>query len=110
MAITSARLMTEGWLTIFACLLIGAGAAADPIQSDRIQVVDGDTIHITGTTPDVRLVSFNAPETTRGTMPRRARARRNGRPSPSRDCSRRQSRFQLRRMFLPIWNGGHAFM
>jgi endonuclease YncB( thermonuclease family) len=69
MAITSARLMTEGWLTIFACLLIGAGAAADPIQSDRIQVVDGDTIHITGTTPDVRLVGFNAPETTRARCP-----------------------------------------
>jgi len=62
MAITSTRLMTKGWL-IFACLLIGARGVADPIHSDRIHVIDGDTIHVAGTTADVRLVGFNAPET-----------------------------------------------
>jgi endonuclease YncB( thermonuclease family) len=60
--------MTKGWL-IFACLLIGAGAAADPIDSVRIHVIDGDTVHVTGTAADVRLVGFNAPETTRARCP-----------------------------------------
>jgi hypothetical protein len=44
MAVTSTGLMTKGWPIIFACLLIGAGAVfhADPIDSDRIHVIDGD--------------------------------------------------------------------
>ena len=68
MAITSTRLMTKGWL-IFACLLIGARGVADPISPNRIHVIDGDTIHVAGTTTDVRLVGFNAPATTRARCP-----------------------------------------
>jgi endonuclease YncB( thermonuclease family) len=40
-------------------------ATADPIASPRVQVLDGDTIRVDGRRPDVRLVGFNAPETTR---------------------------------------------
>jgi endonuclease YncB( thermonuclease family) len=61
--------MTKGWLIIFASLLAGTTGRADPIDSDRIHVIDGDTIHVTGTAPDVRLVGFNAPETTRSRCP-----------------------------------------
>jgi endonuclease YncB( thermonuclease family) len=66
--------MARGWPTIvqfwtIACLLMGAAVRADPIDSDRIHVIDGDTIHVAGTTPDVRLVGFNAPETTRAQCP-----------------------------------------
>jgi endonuclease YncB( thermonuclease family) len=68
MAITSTRLTTKRWLIVFACLLIGV-ARADPIDSNRIHVIDGDTIHLGGTTADVRLVGFNAPETTRARCP-----------------------------------------
>ena len=68
--------MTKGWLIIFACLLIGAGAVlhADPIDSGRIHVIDGDTIHVACTTADVRLVGFNAPETTRARCPKSVRS------------------------------------
>jgi hypothetical protein len=34
MAITSTRLMTKGWLIIFACLLIGAGPVVHAILID----------------------------------------------------------------------------
>jgi endonuclease YncB( thermonuclease family) len=40
-------------------------AMAEPIASGRVHVLDGDTIRVDGRRPDVRLVGFNAPETTR---------------------------------------------
>lgn len=40
-------------------------ATAEPIASARVDVLDGDTIRVDGRQPDVRLVGFNAPETTR---------------------------------------------
>ena len=49
MAVTSTGLMTKGWLIIFACLLIGAGAV---LQRQTCE-----------------LVGFNAPETTRARCP-----------------------------------------
>jgi endonuclease YncB( thermonuclease family) len=36
---------------------------AEPIQGSRIRVIDGDTIRIDRSQPDIRLVGFNAPET-----------------------------------------------
>lgn len=42
-----------------------AAVRADPIDGGRIQVLDGDTIRLDGAKPDVRLVGFNAPGTTR---------------------------------------------
>lgn len=40
-------------------------AWAEPISSNRITVLDGDTIRIDHKKPDYRLVGFNAPETLR---------------------------------------------
>ena len=40
-------------------------ANAEPIEAERIHVLDGDTIRVDGLQPDVRLVGFNAPETIR---------------------------------------------
>jgi endonuclease YncB( thermonuclease family) len=68
--------MAKGWLIIFLCLLIGTAVRADPIDSDRIHVIDGDTIRVAGTTADVRLVGFNAPETTGHDAPKSARSAR----------------------------------
>jgi endonuclease YncB( thermonuclease family) len=45
--------------------LWGMVVRADPIEPDRINVLDGDTIRLAGIRQDVRLVGFNAPETTR---------------------------------------------
>lgn len=42
----------------------GIGHAA-PIEPSDIHVIDGDTIRVFGKKPDVRLVGFNAPETSR---------------------------------------------
>jgi micrococcal nuclease len=36
---------------------------AEPIAPERIHVLDGDTIRVDGSQPDIRLVGFNAPET-----------------------------------------------
>jgi endonuclease YncB( thermonuclease family) len=52
-------------LTFGTLFTFGTIADGDPIDPDRIQVIDGDTIRIDGTKPDVRLAGFNAPETTR---------------------------------------------
>jgi endonuclease YncB( thermonuclease family) len=51
----------------FLALALGCAApvAADPISPGRVQVLDGDTIRVDGSRPDVRLVGFNAPETFR---------------------------------------------
>src|SRR5262245_38347515 len=50
---------------IFAALLgLPDGTIAAPINSDDVHVVDGDTIRVRGIPRDVRLVGFNAPETT----------------------------------------------
>jgi endonuclease YncB( thermonuclease family) len=40
-------------------------AAAEPIDSVDIRVIDGDTIRVYHEQPNVRLVGFNAPETRR---------------------------------------------
>jgi endonuclease YncB( thermonuclease family) len=53
---------------IIAALVLAAlcGAVdAEPIQSKDIRVLDGDTIRVFGSRPDVRLVGLNAPETVR---------------------------------------------
>ena len=34
-----------------------------PITSDEVRIIDGDTIRMHHQRPDVRLVGFNAPET-----------------------------------------------
>ena len=41
------------------------GALADPIAAERIRVLDGDTIEVQGQARTIRLVGFNAPETSR---------------------------------------------
>lgn len=46
-------------------LLTMTFAAAEPIGSSRIRVIDGDTIRLDEARPDVRLVGFNTPETRR---------------------------------------------
>jgi endonuclease YncB( thermonuclease family) len=51
--------------TFVALILLTASAAAAPIDSADIHVIDGDTIRVRHTKPDVRLVGFNAPETRR---------------------------------------------
>jgi endonuclease YncB( thermonuclease family) len=45
-----------------ALLAILAGAAAEPIDSSRIYVIDGDTIAVDEVGPHFRLVGFNAPD------------------------------------------------
>jgi hypothetical protein len=50
---------------IVAFFLSTAIAAAAPIDSADIHVIDGDTIRVYHQKPDVRLVGFNAPETRR---------------------------------------------
>jgi endonuclease YncB( thermonuclease family) len=40
-------------------------AIAEPIDSDDVRVIDGDTTRVYHQQPDVRLVGFNAPETRR---------------------------------------------
>jgi endonuclease YncB( thermonuclease family) len=53
-------------VALLACCLTLASALADPIEPNRITVIDGDTIRIDGAAPSVRLVGFNAPETEQG--------------------------------------------
>jgi len=43
--------------------------SARPIESRNIHVIDGDTIRVNHSRPDVRLVGFNAPETRRAACP-----------------------------------------
>src|SRR5947208_9894633 len=56
-------------LTVLALVFLGillamvAYALAQPIEPDRIRVIDGDTIALKGERQNVRLVGFNAPET-----------------------------------------------
>ncbi len=50
---------------LIALLLLTTPALAEPIEPDRIRVIDGDTIRVDGKRPDIRLVGFNAPETRR---------------------------------------------
>jgi endonuclease YncB( thermonuclease family) len=59
--------------TLFALLLALVGAflwdsmaRAAPIDSNDVRVIDGDTIRVHHSQPNVRLVGFNAPETRRG--------------------------------------------
>jgi micrococcal nuclease len=47
-----------------AVTLGAASASAAPIESNQVEVLDGDTIRLNQIKPDVRLVNFNAPETT----------------------------------------------
>src|SRR4051794_16692700 len=56
LAVTVATIALAGFL---------GSARAEPIASARVHVLDGDTIRVDGRRPDVRLVGFNAPETTR---------------------------------------------
>lgn len=51
-------------LAVFLLVVAMSGASTEPVSPNRITVVDGDTIKVDLTT-SVRLVGFNAPETTR---------------------------------------------
>lgn len=69
-ALPSSKLtLAEARKLLLVCMTLVAGmgtvALADLIEANRVDVIDGDTIRIDGTKPDVRLVGFNAPETTR---------------------------------------------
>jgi len=52
-------------LLLLLLLLITTPSLAEPINSDDIRVIDGDTIRVYHQQPNVRLVGFNAPETRR---------------------------------------------
>jgi endonuclease YncB( thermonuclease family) len=54
-------------LTSIAALFLTTTAFAEPVNPADILVVDGDTIHIHSKQPNIRLVSFNAPETRNAT-------------------------------------------
>jgi endonuclease YncB( thermonuclease family) len=48
---------------LFALLLtIATPAVAEPIDPEDVTVIDGDTINVFHVQPNVRLVGFNAPE------------------------------------------------
>jgi endonuclease YncB( thermonuclease family) len=49
-------------LALASTILAGFPGNAEPIASDRIRVVDGDTIRVRGDDRSTRLVGFNAPE------------------------------------------------
>jgi endonuclease YncB( thermonuclease family) len=53
--------MCRWWWAIF--LALATPAVAEPIEPGDVYVVDGDTIAVYHTQPNVRLVGFNAPET-----------------------------------------------
>jgi endonuclease YncB( thermonuclease family) len=46
-----------------ALALMAGTALAEPIEPSQVRVIDGDTIKVYNTGPNVRLVGFNAPET-----------------------------------------------
>src|SRR6185436_3299101 len=54
--------LATGLSCVVAIILTGTAAAA-PIQSGDVYVLDGDTVRIHDQRPNVRLVGFNAPET-----------------------------------------------
>ena len=60
------RWQVRSTIIALACLLSFASAVAEPIEAERITVIDGDTIRIDRAAPSIRLVGFNAPETTNG--------------------------------------------
>jgi endonuclease YncB( thermonuclease family) len=69
------------WLVAITCLALGFAAvylrhdmaaalkpkpgAPQSLSADQIQVIDGDTIRVSGRQADIRLVGFGAPETVR---------------------------------------------
>jgi endonuclease YncB( thermonuclease family) len=64
----------EEWLELAFALIVIAGMAsctvlthakAEPVSYSRIHVDDGDTIHLKGDPRGIRLVGFNAPESTK---------------------------------------------
>jgi endonuclease YncB( thermonuclease family) len=57
-----ARTMMMKRTTIIAALLLALPAAAEPIEPTDVRVIDGDTIHVYGVDPNVRLVGFDTPE------------------------------------------------
>jgi endonuclease YncB( thermonuclease family)/ketosteroid isomerase-like protein len=57
--------LTNTRASLFALLLVANPALAAPIAPDDIRVIDGDTIRVYHTQPNVRLAGFNAPETWR---------------------------------------------
>src|SRR5215470_5253962 len=56
-------------LLLLLLLLITTPSLAEPINSDDIRVIDGDTIRVYHQQPNVRLVGFNAPETRNAACP-----------------------------------------
>lgn len=60
--VTSAVTLSGLTRALLALALLVAPVTAEPIQPDRIRVIDGDTIEIDGRKPTIRLVGFNAPE------------------------------------------------
>jgi endonuclease YncB( thermonuclease family) len=58
--------LTMSFRTLFLLLaILSVPAIAEPIDSDDVRVIDGDTIRVYHEQPNVRLVGFNAPETRR---------------------------------------------
>jgi endonuclease YncB( thermonuclease family) len=53
--------MCRWWWAIF--LALTTPAVAEPIDPEDVTVIDGDTIAVYHMQPNVRLVGFNAPET-----------------------------------------------
>src|SRR5262245_53553488 len=49
-------------LIVFLSLWGAVEASSDPIASDQVRVIDGDTIRVGHQKPDIRLVGFNATE------------------------------------------------
>jgi endonuclease YncB( thermonuclease family) len=54
-----------GQITFAAAFLWATVASAAPINPGEVCVIDGDTIRVFHSEPNVRLVGFNAPETRR---------------------------------------------
>jgi endonuclease YncB( thermonuclease family) len=52
--------MCSWWWAIF--LTLATPAVAEPIEPGDVYVIDGDTINVFHVQPNVRLVGFNAPE------------------------------------------------
>lgn len=57
--------MPKTLLLMLILLCLPRALLADPILSDQVRVIDGDTVRLFHKGPDVRLVGFNAPETVR---------------------------------------------
>jgi endonuclease YncB( thermonuclease family) len=52
-----------GRIILAICIALSGPAVAAPIDSTDIHIIDADTIRVHHKKPDVRLVGFNAPET-----------------------------------------------